>query len=297
MLSEKPWTMEAIIRSLLGIFICLCIGSVAVIGFHYSGHAGRTQIVFFTITVAAVILLGAALFIVSRPWTVGGLLRRMWMLLVCLSAGLSLAGVAQKIGGHLPESSSGEQMVIAEGAVLLFFVGYLRAHQMKWADAFGIRNRVQQAILAGGIVACIFLPIGEGLQRASAYVLTHFQIEPHEQQAVHVMRVTSAVSSRVLLGVLAIFLAPIAEEVFFRGMLYPAIKQAGYPRLALWGVSLVFACVHFNLTAFVPLFVLAVFLTVLYERTDNLLAPITAHALFNSFNFIFLYLLEHQMGK
>jgi len=47
----------------------------------------------------------------------------------------------------------------------------------------------------------------------------------------------------------------------------------------------------------VPLFVLAILLTALYERTDNLLAPITAHALFNTFNFALLYLLDRPLGK
>jgi membrane protease YdiL (CAAX protease family) len=37
-------------------------------------------------------------------------------------------------------------------------------------------------------------------------------------------------------------------------------------------------------------------LTALYERTDNLLAPITAHVLFNAMNFVMLLLLQ-QMGE
>jgi membrane protease YdiL (CAAX protease family) len=89
----------------------------------------------------------------------------------------------------------------------------------------------------------------------------------------------------------------VVEEIFFRGMLYPAIKQAGFPRLAIWGVSLLFALVHFNLVSFIPLFVLAILLTALYEYTDNLLAPISAHALFNALNFAMLYLFEKQFGK
>ena len=48
-------------------------------------------------------------------------------------------------------------------------------------------------------------------------------------------------------------LAPVAEELLFRGILYPAIKQAGFPRLALWGTSLLFAAMHMNLVTFVPL--------------------------------------------
>ena len=62
MLSEKPWTLEAIVRMLLGIFICLCLGSVVVSGFHYAGRTGREQLAFFAMMAAAVVLLiGAAI--------------------------------------------------------------------------------------------------------------------------------------------------------------------------------------------------------------------------------------------
>jgi len=82
----------------------------------------------------------------------------------------------------------------------------------------------------------------------------------------------------------------------FRGILYPVIKQAGYPRLAWWGTALLFALVHLNLVTFVPLLVLALLLTELYERTGNLLAPITAHLLFNALNFAALLVLQHYGG-
>jgi membrane protease YdiL (CAAX protease family) len=39
----------------------------------------------------------------------------------------------------------------------------------------------------------------------------------------------------------------------------------------------------------VPLFVLALGLTWLYEFTDNLLAPVVAHALFNAANIVLLF--------
>jgi membrane protease YdiL (CAAX protease family) len=41
---------------------------------------------------------------------------------------------------------------------------------------------------------------------------------------------------------------------------------------------------------FLPLFVLALVLTVLYEKTNNLLAPIAAHSAFNAVNFAMLLL-------
>jgi hypothetical protein len=72
------------------------------------------------------------------------------------------------------------------------------------------------------------------------------------------------------------------------------VKQAGFPRLALWGTSLLFAVVHWNVATFVPLLLLAVVLTLLYEKTNNLLAPIAAHALFNALNFT-MYFVQSKL--
>jgi membrane protease YdiL (CAAX protease family) len=92
-----------------------------------------------------------------------------------------------------------------------------------------------------------------------------------------------------------VLLAPVTEEALFRGILYPVIKQTGHPRLALWGTALAFAGIHMNVVTFVPLAVLALMLTALYEWTNNLLAPITAHVVFNALNFAMLLVLQ-QIG-
>ena len=96
-----------------------------------------------------------------------------------------------------------------------------------------------------------------------------------------------------LLALMAVAVAPVAEETLFRGILYPAIKAAGYPRLALWGTSILFGASHVNLVTFLPLTFLALALTWLYEKTDNLTAPILAHSLFNTANF-FQLVIERQ---
>jgi uncharacterized protein len=101
---------------------------------------------------------------------------------------------------------------------------------------------------------------------------------------------------RIYFGVLAILLAPVAEELLFRGILYPAIKQAGFPRVALWGTALLFAATHHNLPTFLPLALLAIALALLYEKTNNLLAPIAAHSLFNMMNFLVLFLVQPKPG-
>jgi hypothetical protein len=83
-------------------------------------------------------------------------------------------------------------------------------------------------------------------------------------------------------------IAPLAEEFLFRGVLFPFFKQLGFPAFAWLGVSFLFALIHHNAPVFLPLFLFALVLTWLYEKTSGLLAPITAHALFNAANLAML---------
>jgi len=76
--------------------------------------------------------------------------------------------------------------------------------------------------------------------------------------------------------------------------LFSAAKKFGWPRLGWVGVSLLFAFIHDNLPIFLPLFVLALALTWLYEKTEGLLAPILAHSLFNAANLVLLLLQQHS---
>lgn len=89
---------------------------------------------------------------------------------------------------------------------------------------------------------------------------------------------------------MAVFVAPIVEEILFRGILYPAIKQIGYPRLAAIGTAILFALFHVNLVTFASLTAVALGLILLYEFTDNLLAPIIAHSIFNASNVFMIFL-------
>ncbi|MDR2736707.1 MAG: CPBP family intramembrane metalloprotease [Gracilibacteraceae bacterium] len=85
----------------------------------------------------------------------------------------------------------------------------------------------------------------------------------------------------VLLAVCSVVLAPMLEELLFRGMLYPPLRVVCSPRLAVCLVALIFAAFHFDFLRFIPLFVGAVGLTLLLEKTRSLWPGIVAHGVWN----------------
>ncbi|HEY6607771.1 MAG TPA: type II CAAX endopeptidase family protein [Candidatus Limnocylindria bacterium] len=79
-----------------------------------------------------------------------------------------------------------------------------------------------------------------------------------------------------------VILAPIAEEVFFRGIVFNAWRREGGPVYAYVGSSALFAIIHLSLVSLLPIFFLGLALAWVYERSGyNLLAPMALHATVN----------------
>lgn len=93
-----------------------------------------------------------------------------------------------------------------------------------------------------------------------------------------------------LLVALAILLAPIVEEIVFRGCVYRFLKSQTtlLPAQILSGC--VFSFMHWNLMSFVPLVIVGVFLARVYEKSGNLIVAIWFHAFFNAFSLLMLFI-------
>ncbi len=76
-------------------------------------------------------------------------------------------------------------------------------------------------------------------------------------------------------------IAPITEELLFRGYLYGVFKKYSGWAVALIANSLLFASIHLNAASLFPLFIFASILTIAYEITGSILVNIGMHALFN----------------
>ena len=87
-------------------------------------------------------------------------------------------------------------------------------------------------------------------------------------------------------------LAPIAEEIFFRGFLYGGLRRRMGALGAMLTSTLLFTALHFSLDAFIPIFVLGLFLAWLYERTGSLYPGMLLHAANNGLALVLLAILQ-----
>ncbi len=90
--------------------------------------------------------------------------------------------------------------------------------------------------------------------------------------------------------IIAIFLAPFFEEVLFRGILLPKIFQKTNFTLSIILTSIIFAILHFHISAILPLFTLSLFLSLLYFWNGSLWTCIAFHMLFNACSIVLLIL-------
>ena len=91
----------------------------------------------------------------------------------------------------------------------------------------------------------------------------------------------------------AVFIAPIVEEVLFRGILLPLLARTIGPGPALALTSLSFAAIHADIGSLPALALLAVALSLAFARTRSLCVPIAMHMLFNGINLLLLFVLMH----
>lgn len=222
------------------------------------------------------------------PWTVGDIARGV---AVVIALSLTII-VAVTIGAALFLGFEGLQehlvilvllsSLVLEGVMLLgawLFSGL--KYRCGW-NALGFRSfNMKRALILVPVVLLAGLLINYLYQ----VLISLVGIEP--PPAVPPEFIQSGLSL-AMLSLLAIFVAPIAEETFFRGFIFTGIgKRFGYG----WGAiasALLFAFAHIQPGALLPIFLLGLLLAWLYIRTHSIWPCILTHFAYNSLALLFV---------
>lgn len=95
-----------------------------------------------------------------------------------------------------------------------------------------------------------------------------------------------------LIFVALVVLAPLVEEILFRGFLFAAFRRTFGFWLGAVGVSLLFAVAHGQANVGIDVFVLSMFLCYLRDKTDSLWPAVALHALKNLVAFVVLFIMR-----
>ncbi|MEL7564061.1 MAG: CPBP family intramembrane glutamic endopeptidase [Dehalobacterium sp.] len=109
-----------------------------------------------------------------------------------------------------------------------------------------------------------------------------YPAEPELQDFAKILLMVDSYGELFLAVIMGVVLAPIGEEVYFRGFLYPALRQHFGAAKGIIITALFFSCMHFDLYRLIPIAAGGIGLTYLYERSGNIWTNIIAHGVWNA---------------
>jgi membrane protease YdiL (CAAX protease family) len=192
---------------------------------------------------------------------------------------LTISGPAQHIS-RMENQDLIYSAVLTMG-LLLALAGFLRLRRFD-LDSLGGFSRIGffRTAVTGGVLILAAFPL---ILLADVVTQRFLQREPARQAIVEMFSQSTTLEQRILIILLAVSLAPLAEEFIFRFFLYGVAKRYFGRTMAIIVSSLLFAAVHSHLPSFAPLFVLGSCFAIAYEWSGSIIVPMVMHALFNAF--------------
>jgi len=132
-----------------------------------------------------------------------------------------------------------------------------------------MRYGIGGGILLLIIVILLSIPIG--------YLNPELDPQMYEE----ILRSLTDRSAIIWLIVIGVVLAPLSEEMFYRGMLYPVFRRYLSPGWAMAVSGIIFGLAHFDLWRAIPLAVGGAGLCYIYEKTRSILVTTVAHGVWN----------------
>lgn len=171
--------------------------------------------------------------------------------------------------------------------VVLFTVALLPLLFTRRLDGrlFGsARPRWSARVWGAGVLTGVAATVGSYGANVALVAFTGSQ-EPVEQQLLQDALTGGTVLLLVI--VIAVVLAPITEEIVFRGIFFRALADRLGAATGVIVSATIFAAIHIEVLRSQPLalaglFVIGAVLAEAYRRTGNLFVPVLGHAIFNA---------------
>jgi len=130
--------------------------------------------------------------------------------------------------------------------------------------------------ILGGVAVFIFIVVAMTLINS----LWHQPLPP--QEVAYLIGRTNGWRAQLGSLLMSCVLAPLSEELFFRGFVYPVLRS----RLGVWPAMLIVSCffgaLHYDLARFLPIALGGAFFAFSCEKTRSLYPAIAAHSTWNT---------------
>lgn len=164
--------------------------------------------------------------------------------------------------------------------LLLVVAGFLRLRRFD-LDSLGGFSKISfsRTAVTGVVLMLAAYPL---IFLADVITQRLLQKPPEKQAIVDLFNSSGTLEQRILIIVLAVSVAPLAEEFIFRFFLYGVLKRYFGRAVGVLVSAVLFAAVHAHAPSFAPLFVLGICFAIAYEWSGSILVSMTMHAFFNA---------------
>jgi membrane protease YdiL (CAAX protease family) len=141
----------------------------------------------------------------------------------------------------------------------------------------------------------VCVPLLAAVSKLWELLLDRLGVPAERQDLIRMFIEADSLRSIATLTVLAIAVAPVAEELVFRAGIFRFMRTRTPRTLAVMLPALIFASLHVNpktldgFASFAPLLVLAIVFSLAYERTGHIGTTMVAHGLFNLNTIVLIY--------
>lgn len=219
------------------------------------------------------------------PW-------RGWEAIAVYLISLLISAPITFLGAVTLTKNAGVAFAAATTEIVLLLTVYfwVRSRYGLGLEALGFRTTdVRGDVMAGLGVGLAGLALQFVLLPPVLYIareVLNREVEPPKQLPLE----SPSAALLVVIGLTVTILAPIAEELFFRGFLFQAWRKwMGLVAAASWS-AVAFAIAHISPLLYLPIGVLGYLLARTFERRDSILASMVGHSLFNVFGFVVIVL-------
>ena len=187
--------------------------------------------------------------------------------------------------------------VVAALAIIAVLVAWLSIYHKGWVRIIRLPGKGQwgRQVGAGVVSGLVLFPlitiVVGGILSAILHAITGQQVQPPEQVGEHLTSLGAAITIAY-----AFVIAPIGEELFFRGILFRSLRDRHGFWVGAVGSSFGFGLIHFipGNAADAALLMIAMFFTgmglcYIYERRGTLAASIAAHVTFNMIGIVLIF--------
>jgi len=175
------------------------------------------------------------------------------------------------------------QFIIFVGYIILIVKGRYKVDlKIFFAKEYSLGEIIKYGLISSAILFFITMAV-------SVIIFMMFPTQGEPQDIIDIFGYAGTKWEMVLVFIGAAVLAPISEELYFRGFLYKAFRNKFSQGIAIAAASVIFGALHFDLYRFVPFFTAGVILNHIYEKYENILIPIIAHSVWNGIMVLALF--------